>query len=83
MTVESAIAIRSVTQAVITARQAQEKGANIPISPCVKVNQQGEVTVCSNVDPKLRTLCTDPDGLIPEAGVLVCPKQRGPLLTKK
>jgi|GEM_PF-3510979 hypothetical protein len=83
MTVENLVAMRSIAEAVVIARKAQGTGAAIPISPCVKVDQKGQTITCSNLDPTLKTLCTDPDGLMTERGVLVCPKQRGTLVINR
>lgn len=76
MTVETINAIRSVGEAVTVARQAQRAGLALPITPC-RTDMGGKVVICPNVDPKLSTLCTNPDGLLSSQKGLECPLQRG------
>lgn len=72
--------ITSITEAILIARQARKKGQILPIEPCVKYNEDGQPIFCSKLDPKLESLCKDPDGIMPDSGCLVCPQQKGRLL---
>ncbi|MBU1032189.1 hypothetical protein KKE03_04710 [Patescibacteria group bacterium] len=84
MSTENGTAIRSLTEAVILARQAKKDGRVIPIVPCVRLDSTtGSVNICPNMDPKLVTLCKDPDGVMLDNGALQCPMQKGTLVLTK
>lgn len=80
ITAENTVAVRSVTEAIIVARQAIRDHQVIPISPCVQVDSAGAVMrICPKLDQTGRTLCKDPDGPLPTNGRLECPLQYGQL----
>ncbi len=80
MAVEIKVELTSNTEAIIIARQTRRKGQILPIEPCVEYSQNGQPILCSNLDPKLDSLCKHPDGIMPDSGCLVCPQQKGRLL---
>ena len=83
MAVENRIAIRSTIEAVVTARKAVAAQKSIPISPCVQKDSSEKEITCPKLDQTLATLCKDPDGLIPDRGVLQCPMQKGNLVLRR
>ncbi len=80
MTAETVVAVRSVTEALVAARQAQKAGRVIPIAPCVQIDSAGNTVTCPKLDQTLRTLCKEPDGVLPIPGGIECPRQYGQLV---
>ena len=83
MTIENLEIIRSVTEAIIAARQAQKAGLIIPIEPCVQVSTTGGISTCKDLDPQLGTLCKNPEGVIPDGRAVLCPRQKGQLVIRR
>ncbi len=82
MTAENTVAVSSVTEALVAARQAQKAGRVIPIAPCVQVDAAGKTVTCPKLDQTLWTLCKEPDGVLPIPGGVECPRQYGRLVLR-
>ena len=72
MITENRTELHSSVEAIMIARQATKANLPVPVEPC---NQ------CPYMDRKLTQLCTDPDGILVDNGTLICPKQKGKLVS--
>lgn len=70
--------IISAIEAMVTARRiARDKLGTAAIRPCDLNN--GGISCPDRGDPLRGNLCKHPDGLLPENGGIVCPRQKGQL----